>query len=123
MSNFLVNMDDGSERSIPVYNRTDYNGDLILDITSSTDLLTAVISVKDWYPSCSQCMILVLMDYDSAAIIYPTRDENNSILFMKVPRDVSRYVVIDEDRRLKRIFGFSFPLVFTHLTELEYTFF
>jgi hypothetical protein len=114
-------MDDGSERSIPVYNRTCYNGDLILDIiTSSTDLLTAVIAIIDRDPS----MTLVLMDYDSAAIIYPTRDENNSILFMKIPRiNSGGCLVIDEDRRLRRVFGFNFPLVFTHLTELEYTFF
>ena len=124
MRRFLVDMDDGSERSIQVDNTIDYDGDLILVSILSENLLTAVMDIRNRH-YCSSCprIILARLDYDYDAIILPVNDENNSILFMKAPRNASRYVQIDARLKLERILGHSFPLVFTHLTELEYTFF
>lgn len=125
MSSFLVNMDDGSERSILAYNVIDSDGDLILVRsfgTSFENLFTAVMDIKRKYP-CYQHMALVQIGDSSAAIILPIKDENNSILFMNIPQNASTsYLEIDEHGKLTNLFGYNIPVIFTHLTELEYTF-
>lgn len=119
MNFFLVDMDDGSKRSVQVYNTRDSSGDLYLKEIYSQDLLTAVKDAKkiNFFPS------FVMANTDNfSAIILPLVEENDSILFMEVPQYSSLNVVTDGRRKLCRLFGSRFPLVFSHLTELEYTF-
>ena len=124
MTNFLVNMDDGSERSVQAFNYVDSDGDLVLTRFHEPyfeNLFTAVMCIRD------RCfrprMTLLKMDDNSGAIILPINDEDNSILFMKVPLDTSRFVHLNTHKKLTTLLGYDIPVVFTHLTELEYTFF
>jgi hypothetical protein len=124
MKSFLVNMDDGSQRLIRTDN-LDYDGDLVLGYIRSKDLFTAVMCIRDRYP-CPRIVLAEIECSSSAAIIYPTGDENNSVLLMEVPLSAGRFLTIDaHDAHFvidKLIWPSTTSVIFTEFTELEYTF-
>lgn len=126
MNNFLVNMSDGSERLIQVCNRVDYEKDLVITSIFYENLLTAVMDARQEY-FCHQ-IILARMDDNSKALIYHTLDEDNSILFMEVPQCTRCYLSVKwfsspvKTPAIDKIVWSDTPVIFTHLSELEYTF-
>jgi hypothetical protein len=124
MSNFIVSMDDGSERSVQAFNYIDSDGDLLLARSPKAyieNLFTAVMLVRQMYSV--PRMVILKIDDNFSAIILPINGEDNSILFMEVPGDTTKYVNVDKHGKLTSLLGYDIPVVFTHLTELEYTFF
>jgi hypothetical protein len=120
MKNFLVNMDDGSQRSIQVFNTVDEDGYLVLQELYFENLLTAVMGIKKEY------LVLARVMY-TCFLIYTNNDSDNSILCMELPRSASKYLKLkcppySTTAEITEPWGMNTPVIFTHLTELEYTF-
>lgn len=118
----LFALKDGSTKAVTVHNVIDDDGDLVLDYIRSKDLFTAVMCIRDRYP-CPRIVLAEIECSSSAAIIYPTGDENNSVLLMEVPLSAGRFLTIDAHFVIdKLIWPNTTSVIFTQFTELEYTF-
>lgn len=124
MSNFIVSIDDGSEKSVQAFNYVDSDGDLLLNRVDETyfeNLFTAVMYIRNRYSY--PRMTLLKIDDNSGIIILPINDEDNSILFMEVPLSAGRFLTIDAHFVIdKLIWPNTTSVIFTQFTELEYTF-